>query len=230
MKCSFCGTENHDDAKFCKQCGNELKSNICPGCGREIDMDNVIYCKYCGTNIAGGNTVIFDDDDIQLLKKATPKIQPKAESKPQIKPTPTPKPDVIDIQIDNQDYAYNNRRSNPDPGSAYRYKGQGAQNQNYYNNSVLTGDAVPGKNAAIGSMVLGIISLVFWFMGYLAILSTILGVIGLVLANNSKKQGYVGGMRTAGFVCSLIAVIGGTIVFLLAVIAAGALWSMFSTY
>ena len=70
---------------------------------------------------------------------------------------------------------------------------------------------IPGKGAATTSMVLGIISVVLWFFGYSALVSVILGIVGLILAGNAKKAGFVGGMQTAGFVLSLIGLIGGAI-------------------
>lgn len=75
---------------------------------------------------------------------------------------------------------------------------------------------IPGKGAATASMVLGIISVVLWFFGYSALVSVILGIVGLILAGNAKKAGFVGGMQTAGFVLSLIGLIGGAIFFGLA--------------
>lgn len=72
---------------------------------------------------------------------------------------------------------------------------------------------IPGKGAATASMVLGIISVVLWFFGYSALVSVILGIVGLILAGNAKKAGFVGGMQTAGFVLSLIGLIGGAIFF-----------------
>ncbi|MCD7805287.1 MAG: hypothetical protein LUH03_09145 [Oscillospiraceae bacterium] len=80
---------------------------------------------------------------------------------------------------------------------------------------------VPGKGAATGSLVVGIIGVVLWFFGYSSILSVILGVVGLVLASSSKKSGFDGGMRTAGFVLSLISLIGGALVFVACVACAG---------
>lgn len=53
---------------------------------------------------------------------------------------------------------------------------------------------IPGKGAATASMVLGIISVVLWFFGYSALVSVILGIVGLILAGNAKKAGFVGGM------------------------------------
>lgn len=71
----------------------------------------------------------------------------------------------------------------------------------------------PGKNNAIASLVLGIIAVVFWFFGYSAILSVILGIIGLLQASKARELGYMDGMRTAGFVLSLIGLIGGALAF-----------------
>lgn len=46
---------------------------------------------------------------------------------------------------------------------------------------------VPGKGAAVASLVLGIIAVVLWFFGYTSIVSVILGIVGLVCAGNAKK-------------------------------------------
>ncbi|MCL2574294.1 MAG: DUF4190 domain-containing protein [Defluviitaleaceae bacterium] len=58
---------------------------------------------------------------------------------------------------------------------------------------------VPGHGHAVASMVLGICSLVIPFIG------TILAIVGIALAISAKNQGYVGGMATAGLVCSIVA-------------------------
>ena len=82
---------------------------------------------------------------------------------------------------------------------------------------------IPGKGAATASLVLGIISVVLWFFGYSALVSVILGIVGLILAGNAKKAGFNGGIRTAGFVLSLIGLIGGAIFFVACVACAGAI-------
>ena len=73
---------------------------------------------------------------------------------------------------------------------------------------------IPGKGAATASLVLGIISVVLWFFGYSALVSVILGIVGLILAGNAKK---------AGFVLSLIGLIGGAIFFVACVACVGAI-------
>lgn len=82
---------------------------------------------------------------------------------------------------------------------------------------------IPGKGAATASLVLGIISVVLWFFGYSALVSVILGIVGLILAGNAKKAGFNGGVRTAGFVLSLIGLIGGAIFFVACVACVGAI-------
>mgnify|MGYP000282562560 FL=1 len=71
--------------------------------------------------------------------------------------------------------------------------------------------------------MLGIISVVLWFFGYSALVSVILGIVGLILAGNAKKAGFNGGIRTAGFVLSLIGLIGGAIFFVACVACVGAI-------
>lgn len=84
-------------------------------------------------------------------------------------------------------------------------------------------NSIPGKGAATASLVLGIISVVLWFFGYSALVSVILGIVGLILAGNAKKAGFNGGIRTAGFVLSLIGLIGGAIFFVACVACVGAI-------
>ena len=80
-------------------------------------------------------------------------------------------------------------------------------------NNVQPGGNIPGKGKATASLVLGIISVVFWFMGWGALVSIVLGIVGLILASSAKKEGFEGGTRKAGFILSIIGVIGGAIFF-----------------
>lgn len=83
-----------------------------------------------------------------------------------------------------------------------------------------------GKNAAVTSMVLGIVAVVLWFFGFAAVVSVVLGIIGLVYANKAKTEGFRGGFYTAGFVLSLIGLIGGAIVVIVSIIAIGLISSV----
>ena len=105
------------------------------------------------------------------------------------------------------------------------YNSYNNNNTGYYNGGYNNG-AGPGKGAATASMVPGIISVVLWFFGYSAIVSVILGVVGLILAGNAKKAGFMGGIRTAGFVLSLIGLIGGALVFIACVAVVGAIGTL----
>ena len=78
---------------------------------------------------------------------------------------------------------------------------------NQYDNTAPINGPVPGKGKATASLVLGILS--FFFV------PVILGIIGLVLSCQSKKEGCQSGVRTAGFVTSLIGLILGSFVHLI---------------
>lgn len=79
---------------------------------------------------------------------------------------------------------------------------------------------VPGKGLSITAMVLGIISLVFCCVWYIAIPCAIVGLIlGCIGNSKAKEVGMKSGMAVAGIVCSAIA-IGLTLLLLLFVGAA----------
>ena len=59
---------------------------------------------------------------------------------------------------------------------------------------------ISAKNAAIASLVLGIVALAL----PIPLLGLAAGIIGIVLANNAKKQGLTSGMVTGGLVCSIV--------------------------
>jgi len=50
MKCPQCQFENREDAKFCKECGNNLEL-ACSGCGTVYEMDSK-FCDECGYSLA----------------------------------------------------------------------------------------------------------------------------------------------------------------------------------
>ncbi len=79
-----------------------------------------------------------------------------------------------------------------------------------------------GKNLATASLVCGILSLVFTFFGYGALLGIIAGIAAIVLAVNSKKQGFEGGMRNAGLVLGIIGTVLCGITFVACALCMGA--------
>lgn len=70
---------------------------------------------------------------------------------------------------------------------------------------------VPGKSWATASLILGIISLVLSLLIATCFVAVPLSIIGLILASQSKKVGYLSGKRTTGFILSLIALILGSL-------------------
>ena len=102
----------------------------------------------------------------------------------------------------------------------------GAQNgapidftQNYSADPMAGVNNEEGKPLAIASLVLGIIAVVCCFTGIGSIVAIICGIIGIVLAGKSKNRGYFGGMRTAGFVLSIIGLVLGVLIFILVIAA-----------
>ena len=87
----------------------------------------------------------------------------------------------------------------------------------------MENNKIPGKNLAIASLVLGIIAIVRLVLVIIALVRCgfdislvpiILAIAGLVCARKSKQMGYDAGMRKAGFVLSIIALIGGVVCFI----------------
>ena len=50
IKCPKCGHMNPDGAKFCLECGSKLGGMVCPNCGAELKPD-AKFCMNCGTKI-----------------------------------------------------------------------------------------------------------------------------------------------------------------------------------
>lgn len=78
-----------------------------------------------------------------------------------------------------------------------------------------------GKNQGIASLVCGIISVVFMFFGYSALVGLILGVVAIILAVNAKKKGYTEGIQKAGLVLGIIGTVLCAISFVSCVLCAG---------
>ena len=62
----------------------------------------------------------------------------------------------------------------------------------------------PGENTAVAGLIMGIAAVVFWFFGYSAVASVVLGILGLIWTDKAKKEGYTGDKRTIAFVVVLI--------------------------
>lgn len=79
----------------------------------------------------------------------------------------------------------------------------GAGAPNNTNVTYVQVDKVPGYDNAVVSLILGICSIVLQF----PLVNLGLAIAGLVLASKSKKAGYNGGIRTAGFITSVIGLV-----------------------
>ena len=82
-------------------------------------------------------------------------------------------------------------------------------NPYYYPVGPVVGQA--GKGQAVAALVLGIVSIVLFF----PFLNLILGIVGLVMARVARTKGFIDGIRTAGFVVSLIGTIIGAFIAIL---------------
>lgn len=99
---------------------------------------------------------------------------------------------------------------------------------NGYNNYPQQDD---GQGLAIASLILGISSIIFWFFGSFAFLGLITGTIGVVCASLSRKKNRDNSVQIAGFVCSLIGLIGSLLVFVACIACVGCLsWSDYYWY
>ena len=122
--------------------------------------------------------------------------------------------------MDNQQYPNNNQQAPQQPQYQAPQYNQPPQPQyqppqapNYPQPPMYPQGPVqqPGKGLAIGSLVCGIVSLVLSWMG--GLLGVVAGIVGIILSIQAKKQGFVGGMNTAGLVMSIIGLALGGILF-----------------
>ncbi|MCL2579644.1 MAG: hypothetical protein FWE32_06390 [Oscillospiraceae bacterium] len=61
-----------------------------------------------------------------------------------------------------------------------------------------------GRGKAIAALILGIVAVLSVTLPVLPFYGSFCGVIGLFMASKAKKEGYRGGLRTAGLVISII--------------------------
>lgn len=77
------------------------------------------------------------------------------------------------------------------------------------------------RKKAIASLVLGIVAIVCWFFGWSVIVSIVCGIVGIVMANKAKAEGFIGGMRTAGLVCSIVGLVGAGVALIILISIGG---------
>ena len=74
MKCSKCGFENVEDARFCNECGSKLES-ICSACGK-ANIPGSKFCNGCGNSLTLPSTrpkELSFDEKLQKIQKYLPK-------------------------------------------------------------------------------------------------------------------------------------------------------------
>lgn len=80
VKCSSCGFQNDNIAKYCKKCGSELTvatKKYCNNCGKELN-NHAKFCKHCGAGVIEGpsgyskSDNITKRDNIRYQKRFTP--------------------------------------------------------------------------------------------------------------------------------------------------------------
>lgn len=70
IKCTSCGNENNDTAKFCRHCGQPMKARasnpssgekVCPKCLKKVPA-SAKFCRFCGNQFAGDDVAITSPD------------------------------------------------------------------------------------------------------------------------------------------------------------------------
>lgn len=72
----------------------------------------------------------------------------------------------------------------------------------------------PGNGLATASLICSIFSLITSYMGPVAIVGAVLGIVAIITAACAKKKGFVGGMATAGLVMGIIGTVLSLMVFI----------------
>lgn len=136
------------------------------------------------------------------------------------------------------DYNQNNQNQN-------NQNDQNQQNQyqapNQYPNNQYGGynppPVVPGKSQATTSLVLGIISIVFCWLGFAtwvvgSVIALVLGIVGAIMAVKAKKllPPQQSGMATAGLVCSIIGIVLSAIFTICSIVAYAAACAVINEY
>ena len=70
MKCFKCQTQNPEDNRFCRECGEKLGS-VCPQCGAELFPEDK-FCGKCGHDLEESKEI--PPVDLKQPKSYTPKF------------------------------------------------------------------------------------------------------------------------------------------------------------
>lgn len=150
----------------------------------------------------------------------------------------------MDYNQNNQDQNnQNNQNQNQNPNQYQAPQQNQYQQQNPYQapNNQYGGynppPVVPGKSQATVSLVCGIISIVFCWLGVYtwvvgSVIALVLGIVGAVMSVKAKKlmPPAQSGMATAGLVCSIIGIVLAAIFTVCSIIAYAAACSIINEY
>ena len=73
MRCSKCGAENREGARFCDKCGANL-SLKCPSCGAENRTD-ANFCDSCGAALSGTTSTAAKADQLPRTAIKTERLE-----------------------------------------------------------------------------------------------------------------------------------------------------------
>lgn len=171
----------------------------CQKCGRQVS-DGARFCPVCGAPIAMAPSVS------QPQPQAQPSQRPQSQPQPVMQRPPiqqVPQPNVAPVPREQQV---------PMPA-------QGAPAAQPQLQPVVGASSPVGDKLAIASLVCGIAGIVCslvlsFFVSLFSLAGLLLGIAGIVCAVMAKKKGTVSGIRTAGFVCSIVAVVIAAIIVL----------------
>lgn len=122
--------------------------------------------------------------------------------------------------MDHNQPPYNQSPYNPPPYNQPPYSQPPYQPQPPYSQPPYQYPQQPGpsKGAAVASMILGIVSLLFFWSYYFAVVPMVLGIIAIVLGAKAQKEMPLGsdgrGMATAGLIMGIIGAGLSAVVFL----------------
>ena len=208
---------------------------MCPSCGH-ANPAHAPYCEACGAPLSAELSEMFtgpqSQSEVVASQSQTGKstatvgserFQPGESSAAQAVDAPASTPQAAVSQTaSSRPVQQQEQPASQQPQSAQQ-QDQTAYGQPTEQNAAGSGEEKAEHTKAVLSLVLGIVGVVIYWPSALlfdalfdnsrvtpfggAIIGIVLGIVGLVLASMAKKAGNREGIRTAGFVLSLIALI-----------------------
>ena len=177
-------------------------SSTCPSCGH-VNPAGAPYCEVCGAPLS---ETTWD------ARYGQPRYQPQADQpQPQAKSSGTHFKGSAELQDASTQPQPGQQQARPAPSGSEPHPASA------YDQPVNTdgGNRTAKHGEAVASLVLGIIGVVIYWIVAIAFnayfigagIGAVLGIVGLVLASMAKKAGNREGIRTAGFVLSLLSII-----------------------